>query len=291
METLRPSLEMDRTPRTASSSHAPAPSPAKQGSGLSQILNNAMPSIQPSLLNADYLDKVILQGAPWAFTHGTEKNYMGLGLIYYCITYIMRARVAVCLGSGGGFVPRIMRQAQRDAGIADISKTILIDSNDPTVGFGSPEYLESDSFLKTSFPDIDIIVKTTKDAAEIFRSNRTRIDYLHIDADHTFEGSLFDYETYRAFMSRKFMITMHDTRFSPGVSKTIAEIRRKEDIELIDLNNLAYGLAIIKPAAKINPFSHTFAKAQALMKHPGPHLASKVQKALHQFSRVFGFGG
>lgn len=248
-------------------------------------LSGSMQNAQSSLLNADTVQNVILKASPWAFTHGTEKEYLGLGLLYYSFMYVLRARVAVCLGSGGGFVPRIMRQAQRDLGMADESRTILVDANKPSVGFGSPQYLETDSFLRTSFPDIEIMVKTTEEAAETFRANRTRIDYLHIDADHTFEGCLFDYETYRPFMAKDFMITVHDTRFSPGVAQAVAEIRRKEDIELIDLNNLAYGLAIIKPAGKAGVVSHTLAKAQAFLKHPMPHLESKVQKV---FSRVAG---
>jgi pyruvate/2-oxoacid:ferredoxin oxidoreductase beta subunit len=230
---------------------------------------------------------LILKDAPWSFTHGTERDYMGLGLVYYCITYMLRARVAVCLGSGGGFVPRILRQAQRDGGIGDVSRTILIDANKPSAGFGSPRYLDTNSFFRTSYPEIEIIVKTTKDAAEMFGAKRIQIDYLHIDADHTFDGSLFDYETYRKFMARDFVITMHDTRFSPGVAKTIEVIRRKEDIELIDLNNLAYGLAIIKPAGRAGAISHALAKAQAFAKHPLPHLTSKAQMLLSKVAGIF----
>ena len=244
--------------------------------------------IKPSpLLNTNAVENLILKDAPWSFTHGAEKDYMGFGLIYFCITYILRARVAVCLGSGGGFVPRILRQAQRDGGIGDESRTILIDANMPSAGFGFPQYLEEDSFFRTSYPEIEIIVKTTKDAAEMFEANQIQIDYLHIDADHTLDGCLFDYETYRKFMARDFMITIHDTRFSPGVAKAIEVIRRKEDIELINLNNLAYGLAIIKPVGRAGAISHTLAKAQAFAKHPVPHLTSKAQMVLSRVAGMF----
>jgi hypothetical protein len=244
-----------------------------------------------SLLNTEFLEQMLLKDAPWSFTHGVQKQFLGLGLVYYCITYILRARVAVCLGSGGGFVPRIMRQAQRDAGIGEKSRTILIDADDPTVGFGSPEYLHADSFFRTSYPEIELMVKTTKEAAEMFRSSRPRINYLHIDANHSFEGCLFDYETYRGFMASEFVITMHDTRFSPGVMQAIEEISKKEDIELINLNNLAYGLAIIKPASKVNPVKHAISKAQAFFRHPAMHIATKAQKELFRISRLFRTSG
>ena len=58
-----------------------------------------------------------LQGA-FARGEGGELSLQGVdlaaGMIYYSLAYSLKARTCVNLGSGGGFVPRMLRQAQRD---------------------------------------------------------------------------------------------------------------------------------------------------------------------------------
>ena len=50
----------------------------------------------------------------YRWTHGATDYHMGDGLLIYSIIQYMRAKVFVCLGSGGGFIPRIMSQARKD---------------------------------------------------------------------------------------------------------------------------------------------------------------------------------
>ena len=49
--------------------------------------------------------------AAWKESHAATASFLGSGILYYSFTYMLKAKVAVCLGSGGGFVPRLMRQA------------------------------------------------------------------------------------------------------------------------------------------------------------------------------------
>ena len=44
----------------------------------------------------------------YRWTHGANDTYMGSGIMYFSIPYFLKARVCVCLGSGGGYVPRLM---------------------------------------------------------------------------------------------------------------------------------------------------------------------------------------
>lgn len=246
-----------------------------------------MKNQKSELLNPEYIKDVLLKNASWAFTHNTGKGYLGFGMLHYSFVYTMRAKVAVCLGSGGGFIPRLIRQAQRDLGVADNSRTILIDANNPEAGFGTPDYLQPNSFLRTHFADIEFLIKTTRDAACMFESGKIKIDYLHIDADHTFEGTLADYETYRPFMRNKFLITIHDTRFSPGVVKAIEQIRSKDDVEVIDFNYLGYGLVMIKPNFPTKKVANPALKAAAFLKHPVPHTTARLQKIIHKCKAIF----
>ena len=43
---------------------------------------------------------------------GLTDLHLGDGLIVYSVIQLMRAKTCVCLGSGGGFIPRIMTQAE-----------------------------------------------------------------------------------------------------------------------------------------------------------------------------------
>ena len=198
------------------------------------------------LLNKEYMNGAILANCAFSEGHGARTDYLGLGMLYYSFVYLLKAKTAVCLGSGGGFVPRIVRQAQRDLDIEKSSRTIVIDADKPELRYGRPDYLHDGSFLKELFPNIEIMVNPTKDAAAIFVENGTRIDYLHIDADHSYSGSLSDYELYRPLMTDNFIITLHDTNLD-GVAQTVAQIRKKEDVEVIDFSYLWGGLAVVKP--------------------------------------------
>ena len=51
---------------------------------------------------------------PYRWTHGATIEHMGDGLIIYSIIQHMRAKNCVCIGSGGGFIPRLMTQARAD---------------------------------------------------------------------------------------------------------------------------------------------------------------------------------
>src|ERR1700686_421866 len=120
------------------------------------------------LINRGLIAQALTHEAPWCGSHGAEDDYLGMGLVYYGITYMLRARIAVCLGSGGGFVPRLMRQAQRDLEQADHSRTILVDANRPEAGWGSPAWLSPTSFFRQSYGDVEIVLQTTEAAARKF---------------------------------------------------------------------------------------------------------------------------
>lgn len=206
----------------------------------------AMAIKPPGLLNRTYMNNIIINNDRYAWSHGAENNFLGTGILYYGFVHLLRARIAVCFGSGGGFVPRAIRQAQRDLGMNSSSRTILVDADLPEVGWGNPDYLQTGSFLKTEFPDIEIRVKKTVDAVKQFELENIKIDYLHIDANKTYEDTLTDFKICLPLMSEHFIITIHDTEVE-GVKKALEEIRKMNDIEVIDFNCFPWsGLAVIK---------------------------------------------
>jgi hypothetical protein len=199
------------------------------------------------LTNESTVKNWLIEGERFHRSHGADKFtnpvHLGTGMLYYTLAYIYKAKRCVCLGSGSGFVPRCMRQAQFDLEIMDESETILVDANMPEAGWGEPDYFDKKpSFFKENF-DVKIIEKTTVEAA---KDGFEDIDYLHIDADHSFEAAYGDLMTYAAFLSKKSVITMHDTiPRNAGVWKVIEQVREEEkDFDVVDLP-LNMGVAIL----------------------------------------------
>jgi hypothetical protein len=200
------------------------------------------------LLNRELILKALTHEAAWCGSHAAKGPYLGMGLLYYTLTYVLRAELAVCLGSGGGFVPRMMRQAQRDLGISDRARTILVDANRPEAGWGAPVWLPDDSFFRRAFPDIELVMTTTTEAVEnVFRSRNLRNNYLHIDADHSFEACLGDFRAFRPFLSKGSVVTLHDTSFpSAGVGHVIEYLRSHGDCEVVDFADIGCGTAVVR---------------------------------------------
>jgi hypothetical protein len=201
-----------------------------------------------SLLDSRLIADLLTREAPWRESHGADGEYLGMGLLYYSLTYALRADVAVCLGSGGGFVPRLMRQAQRDLGIADESRTILVDGNVAEGGWGQPLWLDEDSFFRREYPDVEIVLQRTDEAAEtLFAPQGIRVRYLHIDADHSLEGALGDFVRYRPFLEVGSIVTLHDTNLpGAGVKHVVEHLRGRADCDVIDFVEVGCGTAVVR---------------------------------------------
>ena len=57
---------------------------------------------------------VELNTIKYRWTHGATDLHLGDGLLIYSTIQYMRAKTCVCLGSGGGFIPRVMSQARME---------------------------------------------------------------------------------------------------------------------------------------------------------------------------------
>jgi len=222
------------------------------------------------ILNQDFISKQITTNnsevpVPYRSTHGATDKHMGDGIVVYSIIQHMRAKNCVCIGSGGGFIPRIMTQARIDLynqGIfdgnpeynwGDIGATYLVD---PCNGVGGPsDILDENSFLRSHF--YPRIIKETSEKAfyDFFILHDIKIDVLFIDGDHSYEGVKKDFELYSTILSENGVIFLHDTdeRYSEtltvtedekkdfhpfdGPSKFLKEIQKNDDWNLISLFN------------------------------------------------------
>ena len=221
------------------------------------------------------------QPVKYRWTHGATDLHLGDGLLVYSLIQFIRAKVCVCIGTGGGFIPRLMTQSRHDLWEqrifegnpsnewGDIGTTIVIDAANGVGGF--TDWTEENSFLRQHFAP-QIIIETSERAFyDYFVRQDIKIDYLHIDGDHSYEGVKKDFELYSTIMSENGIITIHDTdqkyhdtflvpdnqkgdfiKFD-GPAKFIKELENNSEWSLVNLKNFSMfdkkttstGLAII----------------------------------------------
>ena len=202
---------------------------------------------------------------PFRWTHGATVKHMGDGLLVYSIIQHMRAKVCVCIGSGGGFIPRIMTQARmdlweqqifegnNDKNWGDIGTTYVVDACN---GVGGKSDIEDESSLFRSAFHPRFIKETSEKAYyDFFVKQDIKIDVLFIDGDHSYEGVKLDFDLYSTIPSDKGIIMIHDTDESyeneliisedskknwdkfDGPAKLIKELGNNKDWNIINLFN------------------------------------------------------
>jgi hypothetical protein len=231
-----------------------------------ELLNKTL--IRDYLSNNHTVDEYgnkILEPVKYRWTHGATDLHLGDGLMIYSLIMFNRAKVCVCIGSGGGFIPRLMTQARLDlhsqeiftgnnyAEWGDIGTTIIVDAANG-VG-GKTDWTEENSFLRENFQPQVILETSEKAFYDYFVRQEIKIDYLHIDGDHSYEGVKNDFELYSTIMSENSIITIHDTDqhyhdtliltenskkdFVPfdGPARFIKELENNPEWNLVNLKN------------------------------------------------------
>ena len=177
-----------------------------------------------SILNYDYIKTYITNNkgeeVPYRWSHGADDMHLGDGMLIYSLIYFHKFKSLVCLGSGGGFIPRIMTQARWDLSVEGFYKDVCMEWGDngstclvdACNGFnGEVDWADKDSVFRDRFHPKFIKETTEKAYYDFFVKQDIKIDLLHIDADHTFEGVKKDFELYSQRMNKGGIITIHDT--------------------------------------------------------------------------------
>jgi hypothetical protein len=204
-----------------------------------KLLNELL--VKNYITNNHKLDEngnMILEPVNYRWTHGATDLHLGDGLMIYSLIMFNRAKTCVCIGTGGGFIPRLMTQARKDlweekifegnnsTEWGDIGTTIIVDAANGIGGF--TDWTEENSFLRQHF-DPQVILETSERAFyDYFIRQDIKIDYLHIDGDHSYEGVKKDFELYSTIMSENGIITIHDTDQSYHNSFLVTENAKKD---------------------------------------------------------------
>lgn len=231
------------------------------------------------ITNQSYIEHNITSDAgeklDFLWTHGATKKHMGDGLIVYSLIQHMRYKNCVCIGTGGGYIPRIMTQARvdlHDQGIfegdkafswGDIGSTYVVD---PCNGIGGQSTIDDENgFYRTHF--YPRFIKETSERAyyDFFVREDISIDLLFIDGDHSYEGVKKDFDLYSKIISEHGLILIHDSDpsysetlivsedakkdFFPfdGPSKLVKELENNDDWVVMNLFN--FGILKDKPSS------------------------------------------
>jgi len=190
------------------------------------------------MIDTQYIADYLTSHALYKEGHGAGPGYLGSGMLYYAITYMFRARLCICLGLGGGFVPRCMRQAQRDLNLGD-ARTILVDNLSGVWGDSIVDDL--DEFFRVQFPEIQLWRMSTETAALECATLKLRPDYIHIDADHSRVRE--DWQLYRSLCD---VFTLHDTAIVCSVPELVNDLRQDDEWDVVDFKEIGTGLTLVK---------------------------------------------
>ena len=224
--------------------------------------------IKQYLTNNHTIDEngnMILEPIKYRWSHGATDLHLGDGLLIYSLIMFNRAKVCVCIGSGGGFIPRLMTQARMDLHSqnifegnnqpewGDIGTTIIVDAANSVGGF--TDWTNENSFLRQHFTPQVILETSERAFYDYFVRQDIKIDYLHIDGDHSYEGVKKDFELYSTIMSENGIITIHDIDQTyhdtfivtedakedfatfDGPAKYIKDLEKNSDWNLVKLKN------------------------------------------------------
>jgi hypothetical protein len=201
-----------------------------------------MAKLDEMITNEEFIKKNITnnddQPVPYRWTHGATDLHMGDGIVVYSIIQHMRFKNCVIIGSGGGYIPRIVTQSRLDLhkqGVfegnpdfnwGDIGSTYVVDACN---GIGGPNDLENeDSFYRKNFYP-RFIKSTSVDAYyDFFIRQDIKIDFLFIDGDHSYDGVKQDFDLYSQILSDSGIIMIHDTDGDYEESMIISEDQRKD---------------------------------------------------------------
>jgi hypothetical protein len=231
------------------------------------------------ITNQEYIEHNITSDGgeklSFLWTHGATSKHLGDGIMVYSLIQHMRYKSCVCIGTGGGYIPRIMTQARidlYDQGIfegdrayswGDIGCTYVVD---PCNGVGGQSTIDDEKgFYRTHF--YPRFIKETSERAyyDFFVREDITIDLLFIDGDHSYEGVKKDFDLYSKLVSPHGIILIHDTDksysetlivsedakkdFFPfdGPSRLVEELKNNSEWVVMDLFN--YGILKDKPSS------------------------------------------
>jgi predicted O-methyltransferase YrrM len=194
---------------------------------------------------------------------------IGFGFIYYALARTLRPELTVVFGSRMGFSAICFALAIRDNGNG--GRLIFVDAgydddaDGKERGFGGVGFWRDTprvARLLNRFGVADVIdvkLMLTSEFAEFYKAqNLPPVDLLLIDADHSYRGFKYDFETFKEIVRDDGLMLCHDTevddgygRYRFGVGEYFRRVaRRDSSVQAISLP-VWPGLGIVRKAGAV----------------------------------------
>jgi hypothetical protein len=178
-------------------------------------------------LNDNLLTEILLYTNPSSQSESFANLNLGFGFLYYTLARILRPKLSLVFGSTKGFSPICfglgIMDNHNDGEImfVDAGYSDSIDGKDK--GCGGVGFWKNESIVKKSLKRFHLeniihpfIMKTSDFARSFIKRGAPKVDLLFIDADHTYNGFKYDFETFSKFMSDDGLIVFHDPLVEKG---------------------------------------------------------------------------
>lgn len=178
-------------------------------------------------LSEEMLTRIFTDIAPAYQAESSADLNLGFGFLYYALGRILRPRLSIVLGSQKGFSAICIAIGMRDN--ANGGKMILVDAgyddqiDGPRLGHGGVAFWKDLDGVKRHLDAFgvadmfEVKVMRTSEFAELYRARSLPpVDFLLVDADHSYDGFKYDFETYSGFVRAGGVILCHDTEVEDG---------------------------------------------------------------------------
>ena len=177
-------------------------------------------------LNDNTLSNLLFDTLPCSQGESIGDLNIGFGFLYYSLARILRPKVTVVFGSAKGFSPICFALGIKDN--QNNGKLYFVDvgydneKDDKNKSFGGLGFWKNKKAVQKQFEQfgvekiIKLYIMTTKQFANSYLSKITPIDLMFIDADHTYEGFKYDFETFSPNLSNSGIIACHEPLVEKG---------------------------------------------------------------------------
>src|SRR5690348_9660353 len=152
----------------------------------------------------------------WPLQLGPQPSWVEHAPFAFWLVGALRPRVVVELGTHGGFSYFTLCQAVQQHGLDTRCHAVDTWKGDEHAGFYGEEVFERvRAHHDRHYSSFSTLIRSTFDAA-LPQFDDGSVDLLHIDGRHLYADVRHDFETWRAKMSDRGIVLLHDTNVRDG---------------------------------------------------------------------------
>lgn len=175
-----------------------------------------------------------------------QTGNIGFGFLHYAFIIAKKPERVLCIGSEQGFIPAICALACKENNKGHVDFVDANKTNEQTNHWGGKGFWGNNDPQKhfSAFELEEWLTPHITTSKQFADNNQARYEYIFIDADHSYSGVKFDYETFWPRLATGGMMGFHDINLKGlngqdeyGVWKLWEELPKKHKIFFEYLDN------------------------------------------------------